>query len=64
MVQFVWYLDKERTYGIEILSFARVLNMGHFMEKSCRKCAPKTSPRPPFYFGKQSKTAIGCKKFF
>ena len=23
------------------------------MEKSCRKCAPKASPRSPFNFGKQ-----------
>ena len=34
------------------------------MEKSCRKCAPKASPRPLFYFGKQPKTATACKKFF
>ena len=34
------------------------------MEKSCRKCAPKATPRPLFYFGKQPKTAIVCKKFF
>ena len=34
------------------------------MKKSCRKCAPKASPRPLFYFGKQHKTAIACKKFF
>ena len=26
------------------------------MEKSCRKCAPKASPRPFFYSGKQPKT--------
>ena len=34
------------------------------MEKSCRKCASKASPRPIFYFGKQLKTVIACKKFF
>ena len=34
------------------------------MEKSCRKCAPKASPRSPFNFAKQPKTAIACKKFF
>ena len=34
------------------------------MEKTCRKCTPKASPRPLFYFGKQPKTAIACKKFF
>ena len=34
------------------------------MEKSCRRCAPKASPRTLFNFGKQPKTAIACKKFF
>ena len=34
------------------------------MEKSCRKCEPKASPRPLFYFGKQPKTAIACRKLF
>ena len=34
------------------------------MEKSCKRCAPKASPRPIFNFGKQPKTAIACKKFF
>ena len=32
------------------------------MEKSCRKCAPKASPRTLFYFGKQPKTAIAWRK--
>ena len=27
------------------------------MEKLCRKCTPKVSPRPLFNFGKQPKTA-------
>ena len=34
------------------------------MEKSCRVCAPKASPRPFFNFGKQPKTAIACQKLF
>ena len=34
------------------------------MEKWCWKCASKASPRPLFYFGKQPKKAISCKKFF
>ena len=34
------------------------------MEKSCRKCVPKASPRSLFDFGKQPKTAIACKKLF
>ena len=32
------------------------------MEKSCRKCASKASPKPLFYFYKQPKKAIACKK--
>ena len=35
-----------------------------FMEKSYRKCAPKASPGPLFYYGKQPKTAIACNKLF
>ena len=34
------------------------------MEKLYRKSAPKASPRLLFYFGKQPKTAIICKKLF
>ena len=34
------------------------------MEKSSRKYAPKASPRPLFYFGKEPKKAIACKKLF
>ena len=34
------------------------------MEKSYRKCPPKAIPRPRFYYGKQPKTAIACKKYF
>ena len=33
------------------------------MEKLCRKCAPKASPRPPFSLSKQPKTALACKNF-
>ena len=57
MAHFVWYLDREKRYGIETLSFARVLNKEHLYGK----CAPKASPRPPFYFGKQPKTAIAWR---
>ena len=34
------------------------------MEKSCRKCVPKASPRSLFNFAKQTKTTIVCKEFF
>ena len=34
------------------------------MEKSCRKYAPKTSPRFLFNFTKQPKKDIACYKFF
>ena len=39
-------------YGTETLSTDRVLNKEHFMEKSCRKCAPKASSRSLFNIGK------------
>ena len=64
MVHLVWYLEKEKSYDIETLSIDRVLNKEHFYGKIIRKCAPKASPEPLFYFGKQPKTAIACKKFF
>ena len=49
---FIWYLGKEKSYDIEILSIDRVLNEEHFYGKSCRKCAPNASLRPLFNFGK------------
>ena len=63
---FVWYLEKKKKYDIETLAIDTVLIRNIFMEKSYRKCAPKElrSPRLLFYFGKQPKTAIPCKKFF
>ena len=63
ITHFVWYLEKEKRYDIETLAIDTVLIRNIFMEKSCRKCAPKASPRPLFYFGKQPKTATACKKF-
>ena len=50
-------------YDIETLSIDRVLIRNIFIEKSCKKCAPKASPRPFFYFDKQLKTAIAWNKF-
>ena len=35
-----------------------------FIEKSCRKCAAKASPRPIYNFGKQPKTAIASRNYF
>ena len=52
IIHFIWYLEKEKRYDIETLFIDRVLNKEHFMEKSCRECAPKVSPRPLFNFGK------------
>ena len=34
------------------------------MEKLCRKCTPKDSPRLLLNFGKERKIALACKKFF
>ena len=33
------------------------------MEKACRKCAPKASPRPFLNFAIYAKATIACKKF-
>ena len=41
ITHFVWYLEKEKRYDIEILSIDRVLNKEHFygkvMQKMCTK---------------------------
>ena len=34
------------------------------MEKVCKSCPPKASPRPIFNFGKEDKTANAYKKLF
>ena len=52
IAHFVWYLEKEKRYDIKTLTIDRVLNRKHFLEKSCRKCAPKASTRFLFNFGK------------
>ena len=56
ITHFVWYLEKETRCDIETLSIDRELNKKHgkmgFMEKSCRKCSPKGSPRSLFNFAK------------
>ena len=42
--------EREKGYDIEILPIDRALNKEHlwkkYIEKSCRKCALKASPRP------------------
>ena len=48
ITRFVWYLEKEIRCDIETLSIDGELNKELFMEKSCRKCAPKANPRPSF----------------
>ena len=58
-IALVWCLEWEKRYDIETLSIHGVLNK----EKSCKKNVPKASPRP-FFFCKQPKRAIACKKWF
>ena len=52
ITDFVSYLKKEIRCSIETLSSDRVSNKDLFMEKSCRKCAQKSSPRFLFTFAK------------
>ena len=65
MTHFVWYLEKEKGYDIETLFIDGVLNKEHFYGK-IRKYAENMHQKlvpDPFFFGKQTKTAIACKKF-
>ena len=53
LITHVWYLENEIMCDIETLSIDRVVNTEQFfMEKSCRKCAPKASLRLLFNFAK------------
>ena len=52
ITNFVWYLEKEKRYDTETLSIDGVSDKEHFLEKSCRKCTAKASPRPLYNFGK------------
>ena len=45
ITHFVCHLGKEKRYHTETLSIDRVLHKEHFVEKSSRKCASKTSPK-------------------
>ena len=47
---------------LKLCQLIKYLMRNIFLEKSCRKWAPKASATTPFYFGKQPKTAIACKK--
>ena len=46
----VWYLEKERKSDVKTYSTDRVSDS--FMEKVCRKSAPRTNSKPLFNFGK------------
>ena len=51
IVHFVWYLDKEKSYGIEILSFDRLLNKEHFYgQKHKENVHQKLFPDPYLIF--------------
>ena len=64
ITHFVWYLTKEKSMTLKLCPLIAYYMRNIFMEKSYRKYTPKTSSRLLFYFGKQPKTAIACKKFF
>ena len=56
------HIVKESKSDIETLSIDRVINKKLFMVKVCGKCAPKTSLKSLFNFGKQRKIVNTCKK--
>ena len=45
---FIWYLGKEKSYDIEILSIDRVLNEEHFYGKIMQKMCTKSESQTPF----------------
>ena len=64
ITHFVRYFEKEKSYGIETLSIDRVLNSEHFYGKSCRKCAPKASPRSLFNLVMNPKQLLHARNSF
>ena len=52
IAHFVWYLEEEKTMMLKLCPLIEYYIRNIFMEKSCRKYAPKASPRSFFYFGK------------
>ena len=52
ITHFVWYLEKEKGMALKLRPMIVYQIRNTFMEKSCRKCAPKASLRPLFNFGK------------
>ena len=50
LIHLVWYLEKEKRYGIEILSIDRALNNEHFHGKIMQKMCTKSSSQGPFLF--------------
>ena len=45
-------LRSKEMYDIETMPIDRVLNKKQFIEKSCKKCAPKARPDTLYNFGK------------
>ena len=52
ITHFVWYLEKKKDMALKLCPLIGYWIRSTFMEKSCRKCEPKASPRPLFNFGK------------
>ena len=70
IIHFVWYIEKEERYYIKTLAIDRVLNnlckkyLSIYMEKSCRKCAPKSSPRSFLILLNNPKQPMHAKNYF
>ena len=69
ITHFVWYLEKEKRYEVETLTIDTdiklgALNKGHFYGKSCRKCAPKASPRSCFILVNSPKQPLHARNSF
>ena len=52
ITHFVWYLKREKNMTLKLCPQMKYQIKNIFMEKSCRKCIAKASPRPLYNFGK------------
>ena len=52
MIYFVLYFEKEKGMTLKLCPYVEYQIKDIFIEKLCRNCAAKASPRPLYNFGK------------
>ena len=64
ITHFVCYLEKEKSYDIEILPIGRVLNNEHFYGRIMRKSASETSPIALLILVNSPKQPLHARNYF